>query len=197
MSAVEEQPRAALRRQWLAKALFESGFIVLGLVGALLVDEWRDERVRAARVEAALASIRVEMTQNRDAIAGRLNSNEELIATLRAMAAGGKRYESGIIRPGATNMSSIVWEATRDSGITSDIPLETLIVLGRAYTTLDAYLKEMADFSAQLYADREFGETFRRDPMSLVGRYNDTNRRIVTLLERTDAALKVLPSPAR
>jgi hypothetical protein len=197
MSSVEEQQRASLRRQWLAKALFEAGFIVLGLVGALLVDEWRDERVRAARVEAALASIRVEVAQNRESIADRLDSNSELIATLRALAADGKRYDGGIVRPGATDMSSIVWQAARDSGITSDIPLETLIVLGRAYATLDAYVEEMAAFSAQLYADREFAEGFRRDPLSLVGRYNDTNRRIERLLQRTDAALKALTPPPR
>jgi hypothetical protein len=40
---------------------------VFGLVGALLIDEWRDTRERNERVRAALASIDAELEANRAA----------------------------------------------------------------------------------------------------------------------------------
>jgi hypothetical protein len=91
-------PPAAGSRAWIGRAAFEAALIVLGLVGALLVDEWRDNRERNARVSAALSSIRAELEANRKAIAAAI-ANQNVISRLREAAKTGVRCEGGIVAP--------------------------------------------------------------------------------------------------
>jgi hypothetical protein len=179
---------------WIGKAVFEASLIVLGLVGALLIDEWRDERERRARLETAMASIRAELEENRKAVATRLARNERLIADLRVLATAGRTYEGGLIRPGLP-ISDVVWEASQDAGITADIPLDQLITLGRVYGALADYRSEMAAFSEQLYADPAIATAYRTNPLNLVGRYNDITGRVRRLHRLLRAALDTLPPP--
>jgi hypothetical protein len=190
-------PPAASRRagQWIGKAVFEAVLIVLGLVGALLIDEWRDDRERRARLDTAMASIRAELLENRKIVAARLESNERLIAELRQLAEKKAYYNGGIIRPGEP-LSSVAWEAARSADVGVDIPFERLVVLGRAYTALMSHQAEMQNFSDSFLQVPGLVERFRADPRSLAGFYNDVTRRVRTLLERLDAALALIPQSA-
>jgi Tfp pilus assembly protein PilE len=61
----EPAPLSAPRwHAWLPKALFEAALIVLSVLLALAVDEWREDRQRAERAEVALRSIRAELQEN-------------------------------------------------------------------------------------------------------------------------------------
>jgi hypothetical protein len=202
MSEVEDAAPPAANRawgSWVGKAVFEAGLIVLGLVGALLIDEWRDDRERRARIDAAMASVRAELLENKRVVDARLSSNLQLVEELYTLAKerGPKAYYGkGIVRPGEP-ISDIAWEAARNSGITTDVPFDRLVVLGRAYGALVGLRTEMSTFSDSLYVVPGLVEELRNNPTDLAGRYNDINRRIETLQKRVDEALRVIPPSAR
>jgi hypothetical protein len=196
MSPAEQvsQPGAPRRQwgEWIGKAVFEAVLIVLGLVGALLIDEWRDDRERRVRLDTAMASIRAELLENRKIVAARLDSNERLIAELRQLAEKKAYYHGGIIRP-SEPLSSVAWEAARNADVSVNIPFERLVVLGRAYAALMSHQAEMQNFNDSFLQVPGLVERFRADPRSLAGVYNDITRRVRTLIERLDAALEVIP----
>jgi hypothetical protein len=116
--------------------VFEAGLIVLGLVGALLIDEWRDDRERQLRLETAMTSIRTELTNNLAALSRIVEREEVLIAELRRLQADGKHYEGPVLTDAASGLGSIAWEAACDAGVMADMPFESLTALGRAYGSL-------------------------------------------------------------
>ncbi len=136
-------------RQWVGRAAFEAALIVLGIVGALVVDEWRDSRHRAARVHESLTSIRAELQANLASTQELKVLNEELIGTLRESAKTGVVYQGGFVhnRP----LSSVAWESTRDAAITNDIDHQVLMRLGRAYGAMNNYLADVGAFSSFIY----------------------------------------------
>src|SRR5678816_2514882 len=89
----QSQRRGTRSREWIGRAAFEAGLIVLGLVGALLIDEWRDSRQRDERVQTALQSLSAELLGNRDALDKNVRNNEELIAKLHESEKTGIVYE--------------------------------------------------------------------------------------------------------
>jgi hypothetical protein len=77
-----EAPGPPVRsRAWIGRAAFEASLIVLGLVGALIADEWRDTRERDARVRSVLASIRSELEADRKELAQAVANHEEAAIT--------------------------------------------------------------------------------------------------------------------
>jgi hypothetical protein len=78
--APETPLRGARSRAWIGRAAFEAALIVFGLVGALLIDEWRDTRERNERVRAALASIDAELEANRAALQSAIANHDTVIA---------------------------------------------------------------------------------------------------------------------
>jgi type II secretory pathway pseudopilin PulG len=158
------------RREWIGRAVFEAGLIVLGLVGALLVDDWRDTRARTQRVEAALASIRAELDANHAALAEVIARHETLMVTLRELATAGRHYDGPILRP--ATISAVAWDAARDAA-------------------QSAYLTELSLFNNQLYSG-DVAATFRRQPRSLEGRLNDLTGRARSLQRRYAEALQSL-----
>jgi hypothetical protein len=178
-----------VRREWIGRAVFEAGLIVLGLVGALLVDEWRDTRARTQRVEAALASIRAELDANRAVLAEVIARHETLMATLRELASAGRRYDGPILRP--ATISGVAWEAARDAAITNDMPFQTLMVVGRTYAVQTAYVSEMGFFNNQLYTG-DVADAYRQQPLRLEGRLNDLTGRARGVQRQYDEALRSL-----
>jgi hypothetical protein len=186
--------RHALRsRQWIGRAIFEASLIVLGLVGALLIDEWRDTRERNQRVRSALESISAELRGNREALDTVIASNEQLMATLRESAKSGTTYQGRILyRAGLT---SIAWEAARDAGATSDVPFALLMALGGAYSAQAGYVAEVGVLSTYLYT-YDGPQSLRDNPARLAGWLNDLTGRARRVRDRIDESLKVLPAPA-
>jgi hypothetical protein len=171
MDAVE--PQAAPRsRAWIGRAAFEATLIVLGLVGALVVDEWRDTRERNDRVRSALASIRAELEANQDALDTAIANHQNVIGRLRESAKTGVIYQGGIIS--GAPFSAVAWDAARDAAITNDIDHQTLMSLGHAYGTLTAYLDGRKLFSNFLYTNDT--QALRGNPLGLAGWLSDLTR---------------------
>jgi hypothetical protein len=173
---------AATSRAWIGRAAFEASLIVLGLVGALVVDEWRETRQRAERVRTAIASIRSELEANRKELARASENHEEVKAVLEESARAGVTYQSSIIR--GYPFSSVAWEAARDAAITNDIDHVTLMALGRAYTALAGYIDARDRFVDYLYTNNL--TDLRSKPLALAGWLNDLGEHA----RRTDARLE-------
>jgi type II secretory pathway pseudopilin PulG len=181
-------PPPARSRAWIGRAAFEAALIVMGLVGALLVDEWRDTRQRDARVRSALASIRAELEANRSAITQATANHELVIAELRKASETGIPYQRGIVS--SPPFSSVAWEAARDGAITNDIDYAQLTSLGYAYDALAGYVSARGVFVNYLYTNRTVD--FRKDPLALVGWLNDLRRHAGTVETQLEKALTAI-----
>lgn len=189
-ASIAEGERLGLRsREWIGRAVFEAGLIVLGLVGALLIDEWRNTRERNERVQNALESVTVELQANRDALDKAIADNEQLIARLHESEKTGVIYEGPILR--RPSLSSVAWDAVRDGGITSDVPHTLLMSLGRAYSAQASYISELGVFSTYLYT-YQGPRPLRETPGALAGWLNDLKGRAQGVRQRIDEALKTL-----
>jgi hypothetical protein len=186
MESIDPTPPVARSREWIGRAAFEAGLIVLGLIGAFLLDDWRDRRERHAHVESALSSIRAELEANRRAVADAIANHEDVIVKLRQAAETGAPYQGGLIsNPG---FSAVAWEAARNGAVTNDIGHVTLITLGHAYTALSDYIADRRVFVNFLYTNDT--AELRRNPLQLAGWLSDitahargTEKRITTALQ--------------
>jgi hypothetical protein len=181
--------RPVRRHEWLAKAAFEAGLIVLGLVLAYAISEWRDSRVRDQRVRDARTSIRAELETNRNAITDVIGLNEALIGALHESAKTGQPYMDQIVN--ARVLTSTAWDATRDAAITNDLPFSELTAVGQAYAAQERYSKEIEFFSNQLYAGAVMVD-LRKNPRHLAGILNDFTAHARGVKTRYEEALTVL-----
>ena len=182
-------PPVARSREWIGRAPFEAALILLGLVGAFLLDDWRDRRERHARVEAALSSIRAELEANQTALAAAIDSHKIVIGRLRQAAETGVPYEDTLISSNAS-FSAVAWEAARNAAITNDIDHETLLTLGHTYTALADYIADRRLFLNHVYTNDV--TQLRRNPIALAGWLNDITRHVNRTQERIAASLQVL-----
>jgi hypothetical protein len=183
----ESRPGGTHSRAWIGRAAFEAALIVFGLVGALLIDEWRDTRERNERVRLALASIHAELVANRTVVQSAIENHETVITKLRDSATSGV-YQGAII--GAAPFSAVAWDAARDAGITSDLDHTTLIALGHAYRALADYTAERAVFTNYLYTNDT--PTLRQRPLGLAGWLSDMGGHARGVEEQLDRALRTL-----
>ena len=187
---MELHDRPSRRREWILKTVFESGLILFGLIVALLLNDWRDGRVRHQRVHDALMSIEAELTANVKGIDAVIRHNEEMLAALEESKKTGKPYMQGIVS--AIAVGATAWNATRDGGITNDISFATLVTLGAAYDDQAGFLDEIHTFLNQLYAKSDPDE-YRRNPALLQGIFNDFTLHARGLRQRYVDALAALP----
>ena len=182
-------PPRGSSRAWIGRAAFEAALIVFGLVGALLIDEWRDTRERNERVRAALASIRAELEANRTAFRAAIANHESVIARLHESTTTAV-YQGSIIN--AAPFSAVAWDAARDAGITNELDHATLIALGHAYRALTEYIAERTVFTNYLYINDI--TALRQRPSALVGWLSDLRGRGPDIEKRLDEALRALPT---
>ena len=171
---------------WIGRAAFEAALIVLGLVGALLLDEWRDDRATTRRVETALASIRNELDTNRRMLLKYIADNEEIMGRLQEANTTGRPYEGPVMRN--FQISAVAWAAARDAGITNEIDHEVLMALGRAYDALSGQVDERSVFRDYLYTYDDI-RTIRANPLRLAGWMNDMTLHARDVLKHVDAAM--------
>lgn len=68
--------------EWLPQVLIESALIVISILVALGLDEWRDERQDAEVVQQALANFIVEISQNKMRVEDAMPFNEGVFSVL-------------------------------------------------------------------------------------------------------------------
>lgn len=195
-------PRGSRAVRWLPRLLAESVLIVLSVLLALAVNEWRDERERAARAEMALASIEAELRENAEAVERARTRHRVKMDTLSAYAASGRLpppevYLYGMFSPGA--LHSTAWESAREAGVTSDIPYDLVLTLSRVYDAQNRYRALAAAMTEDIMRDvrREGMEIVMRDRFrSFIPLQLDFANREASLSEDYEAVLGVLAERA-
>lgn len=194
---------AGLGRPWLARVLAESVLIVLSVLVALGVDEWRDTRARETRAEMALASIAVELQQNLETLERARGNHVAKSDSLSAYATRGalpppEVYMYGMFSPGL--VQSTAWESARETGATSDMPYELVLRLSRVYDRQERYRVLAAAMTEDIMRDvrREGMETVLRDRFaSFITLQLDFAGREESLLEAYSSVLADLRLGAR
>jgi hypothetical protein len=163
-------------RGWLPRVLVESLLIVLSVLLALALDEWRDDQTRAERTEAALTSIRAELQENLQSVE-RARANHLAIGdSLERYAELGEPpppriYLFGIFNPAPVHATA--WESALETGTTSDMAYELVLTLSRVYDGQARY-RGLGDALVQ-----EIMDDIRREGEEAVLR--DRSARFITL----------------
>ena len=179
--------------EWLPKALREAALIVLSVVLALAVDEWRETRQRHERVRTALVSIRAELTENRRAIAKAGAYHQALADTLFALARAGAAtpgdglFSSGIIAP--AEIVSTAWQSAQVIGATADMPYPTVLALSQAYHEQAGYERRKEAATQVLYGralEGGWGAVMARykDLAGIINDHASWERRLLTRYDR-------------
>ena len=155
--------------RWLPRALFESLFIVLSLLLALAVNEWRDKHARITRVAEARAAFANEIRANRDLLVSDpiLGHHRKLQAEYKhlsdtASAEPGSAFETGL-HPAA--LRDAAWRSFSANGTLVDFAPPDVILLSDIYRAQDDLEKLNSGYIGLLRAPRADGETleYKRD----------------------------------
>ena len=197
------------RRDFWLRAALESVLIVLSVVLALGLDEWRSEREIAERVSEARTYLARELRTNRDALRADVVlpyhlRTQKLVAELQGPpgptldAARAAMTEGAFqgVRP--FRAQSVVWNSLRTAELTSRLPPEELFLLAKIYDA-QADLETLSStvYGALTTPSAEFqSEAYQRSQLSIVSLYfNDVIPAEQSLLTVYDQALTALTKP--
>ena len=143
-------------RQAVLSALLEAGFVVLGVVLAFAVNEWREAAEDRNRAETALASVVEELRSNRQAVAEAREYHVGLLHRLQALRGEGEEptiadFPNGFIAPATPFRTA--WESAADTGALADLPYDTVLRLSRLYAEQDRYVHQAQTAGEVIYAD--------------------------------------------
>jgi type II secretory pathway pseudopilin PulG len=200
--AATDPERAARRREWMSRALFEAALILFGILGAFAVNEWQNARERRARVETTMAAVRGELQSNLELLQNASTYNSDVASKFRALAARNATtipegtYPRGLLlRP---QLVSAAWNAAQVTGIVNEVPVDTVVQLARLYENQRDYLDAMARLLDMLYeaALRSTDDT-PAPPNTIDGILSDYAGRERSLLDRYRSTLARLDHAGR
>ncbi|HVF72259.1 MAG TPA: hypothetical protein VM940_11690 [Chthoniobacterales bacterium] len=185
--------------RWLPRALFESLFIVLSILLALAVNEWRDKQARITRVAEARASFANEIRANRD-----LLLSDPILAHHRKLQAEYRKLnEDGSIEPGSVFDTGIhpaalrdaAWRSFSASGTLVDFAPADVILLSDIYRAQEDLEKLNSSYIAVMREPRADHQTpeYKRDlNRSLSMYFNDVVPMEEKLARQYESALEKL-----
>ena len=162
----------------MGRAVFESALIVFGILAGLAVNEWQAGRDRAAHAADVLSTIRSEVESNLTLLDEANAYNAAIVAKLRDLvAAKSKTIPPGTYPHGLMSKPQLVsaaWTSAQTAGVLNDLPIETVLLLGRAYESQRDYLNEISTLLNNLYAAALQGQANRDlDPDRIDGVLSD------------------------
>lgn len=125
--------------------LLESLFIVLALLGALAIDEWRETRKKKDQAQSARKAIEDEIIENLDQIESKLTMHKRLLDDLKEKLAAHKKNPDAPANfdfnfPMAL-ISSAAWDSAKMTQAIQLLPLEDVSLLSKIYQFQDVYSK--------------------------------------------------------
>jgi len=161
-------PRLSHRlREKLPEILLEAGSVVVAVLLAFAVDEWRDARAKRELAERAKRGILSEIQANRDELSHTLAANashlKDLEATLAALDADpGARHAQVQLGFNVAELSDAAWETTRTTQAAQLMPFEWVVEIARVYETQAIYKTTQLDMLQRTRAAiAQFGPTAR------------------------------------
>jgi hypothetical protein len=173
--------------QWLPRALFESFLIVISILLALAVNEWRDNRARLTRAAEARTAFANEIRANRDLVLSdpilphhkRLQAEYQKLAQA-ASTEPGSLFETGV-HPAA--LRDAAWRSFSTGSTLVDFAPDEVVLLSDIYRAQEDLAQLNSGYMNAIRtprADRETPE-FMRDTNRSISMYlND----VVPLEER-------------
>ena len=161
-------PAFATWRSWMPRVLFESALIVLSVLLALFLDEWRRERHERSELSSAIGAIQAEVMENKAAVDRARARHSAMHDSLTVYAERGELppariYYGGIFNP--AGVLNVAWQTAQEGGSTARLPYDVRLVLSRTYDRQSGY-RALGDAIAQsVYAEvaRHGGESVFRD----------------------------------
>jgi hypothetical protein len=123
-------------RRTLARAGLEVFTIVLGVLLALGVSEWQEDRNTLERTEAALRNVHNELASNLELLEYVHSNNAELIIKLteNSDAVG----QDSQFLP-ALQISDSAWQTLGTTGLSGRIDIDLMVSLSQTYSLIDVY----------------------------------------------------------
>jgi hypothetical protein len=161
----QKEQRMASRAisDWLPRVLFESVLIVVSILLALYLDEWRDDRQDAENIENALANFVSEIQQNRARVEDAAPFNQGLRHVLS------RRQEVRAIESVATfinifesynpvALQSTAWETAIATGALAKMDYKLVSALSQTYSLQNRYQQISRNGMAQLTSPQNLSE---------------------------------------
>ena len=155
-NAASESPHARAHDFTLKKALFEIAIVTVGVLLALIVDEWRQSRVDRALAEEARSAMNAEIEQNRVRLASKLTLLHMAYVALQADPAAGPKLVSQRSNFQIA-LTSAAWSTALQTGALRLLDQQERQSLAYVYTSHDIYnqllAEEMKHWTAMASAD--------------------------------------------
>ncbi len=131
----QSKPRAD--RDWSVKSLIiEVLSIVLGVLLALGLSEWSEERQRHAQADIALTNILLEL-ENNQAVLGAIHDNNT--ATIAAMKEASPGDEQNLNFVPGLQLQETAWGAFLSTGLSNYADYDDVLALSQLYSIQDIY----------------------------------------------------------
>lgn len=131
----KRKPRAG--RDWSAKGLIiEVLSIVLGVLLALGLSEWSEERQHQAQADVALANIILELESNQALLLIIHDNNAATIAAMKEASPDAEQNQNFI--PGL-QLQETAWDAFLSTGLSNYANYDDVLVLSQLYSIQDIY----------------------------------------------------------
>jgi hypothetical protein len=137
-------------RTKLPEILIEAASIVVAVLLAFAVDEWRDARAKRQLAERARASVLAELRANHEELLGTHAANarqlESLQHTLDLLAADPKARKTSVeLAFSGAQLSDAAWETTRTTQAIQLLPFEWVLEIARVYEVQALYKTAQLD----------------------------------------------------
>jgi len=141
MSDTEEKPitnskQRSVQRSSLLKIALEVFSIVLGVLLALAVSEWAQDRENQAQAQSALLNVVNEIRVNLEILEIIHQNNVDYVAVIEASLPEGEVARNLI--PGA-QLQEIAWEAMLSTGLSNFIEYDTILEFSQMYAIQRVY----------------------------------------------------------
>jgi hypothetical protein len=154
-------------REKLPEILLEAASVVVAVLLALAVDEWRDARAKRELADRAKRSILSELQANRDELNRSYAQNarhlQDLEVTLRTLEANPDSKHAQVqLAFNAAQLSDAAWETTRATQASQLLPFDWVVEMARVYDTQAMYKTTQLDMLQRTRsAIAEFGSAAR------------------------------------
>jgi hypothetical protein len=129
-------PAGRPRSRTIGRIALEVFSIVLGVLLALAVSEWQEQRNNEARAQLALANVRTELQSNLDLLEIIYPNNSRVVESISSGESSGSK--DATVVPGVQLRSS-AWQTLASTGLSNYIDYDVLVGLSQLYAMIDVY----------------------------------------------------------
>jgi type II secretory pathway pseudopilin PulG len=200
--AAESQPPAVGRlRAKLPEILLEAASVVVAVLLALAVDEWRDARAKREIAARAQRSVLAELRANDDEVRGSHAANAKQLDALQRTLdrwtadpeAKHTHVELGFF---AAQLSDAAWETTRTTQAVQLLPFDWVVEIARVYEIQSLYKTAQLDMLQRTRAAvAEFSTS--RPPSEIVAPLRSQLQTFQSLGDQLRSAYKQVLAPTR